>query len=261
MTTPQQDNAAEDLSQPEGEEVDWKTRYEESQQDNQRLTKEAQDATSQRIGTLKQGARDDMLTSLDTRVGNMDQQIGGIVQGMGIVLEAINSSDPDALKAQYNQLQQTTQQSISSANWDTYYASRAQDFLQLSQDTEGKSLVDLNADPTLESVRQQWTNAKTRQDRTGIEAALSQAKDVIYSKRLEQAATNGTGTNGKTETTPAGTEQDQQEPEADLFSTMDTGNPSGGRGAFGSKDQVLNAYLSNRIDTQRYEQERRRLGF
>lgn len=240
------------VEDPQGEEIDWKARSEELKADNERLAKEANDARSERIGTLKTDARDQLLTSLDTRVEGVSSRISGIEKGVELLLDAANG-DPEAAKQAYAKVQQDTRQSIQDADWDTYYQAKGAELLQLSKDDSGAELVSVDSDPALDSVRTQWLSARDRKDRTGIEAALSQAKDVIYPLKFKP----------KEEVTKEAAEEDSKETsektEDDLFTTMDTGPTSGGTGIFGSADAVRNAFLSGRINNDKYEQEMRRL--
>jgi len=231
----------------EEQEVDWKTRYEEAEQARIAAEKEANDARSQRIGTLKQYDRDELLASTTTRVSSIDHRIGGLEKAIGVVLEATLNGDTQAAQEKFQRIQQETQQSLSNMDWETYRQDRLDAVRALISDADGQPLVNLES-PEMQPLVNTLNDAADRRDRAGIESGISELKDIIYQKRLEAFQ------NGAAKAPEPKPEEDQDSSEGDLLSTMDAGNTSGGRGVFSSPDQIRTAFLMNRIDAKRRDE-------
>ena len=225
MTTPNdavtqvEEELQSDAPQEESQEetVDWQVKAQEYQE-----AKEALEAQLSKVQNdlRAQSGRRNRQQELENLVLQTNNQTRLLDRKLEALIKATSSGDVDNLPEQLTTIHNDQATLEATSAYQTTWSELSNELVELVQDDDGNSILDLQQAPELEDVREIWTAAHRNQDARGLQRAMNEAITVV--RRVERQRLKET-------TEEIKTAAKEEAVDAGAFD-LDTGEAAGGSG-------------------------------
>jgi hypothetical protein len=183
--TPEVEQSTEDTPQ---EVTDWQAKAKESDEARTALQAELDkvnnDLRSQSGRRNRQQELENLVLQANNTTRLLDRKVDALIRA--------TSGDIDDLPAQLSSIQADQATFDASSAYQSIWTDLSNELVELVQDDDGNSILDIQTAPELEEVREIWTNAHRSEDTRGLQRAMNEAIKVIRRverQRLKEATT------------------------------------------------------------------------